>query len=244
MKLKGYDFAMNRLHKHLMEYYKKHGNNGYILLFDFKKFYENVDHELLMKVLRQKISDERVITMISNIMATFGSTGLGLGSQISQILALQSANRLDHFCKQELRIKAYARYNDDGYLIHESKEYLQECLARIKDLCRELKITLNLKKTHIVKLSHGFKFLKARIYLTASGKIVKKISKKSIVAERRKLKKLKIKLRSGIIDYKHIEMQYQSWRAFAKKFDAYHTISNMDKLYKELYIDDKEVKAA
>lgn len=244
MKYKGYDFAMRRLHKHLMEYYKRHGNEGYVLLFDFTKFYENVDHDLLMEVLRKKISDSKVLDMVNKILLTFGDNGLGLGSQISQILALLSADRLDHFCKQDLHIKAYGRYNDDGYLIHESKAYLQECLAKMKVLCEELKIKLNLKKTHIVKLSHGFKFLKARIFLTASGKIVKKISKRSIVVERRKLKKLKVKLHNGIIDYKHIEMQYQSWRAYAKKFDAYHTISNMDKLYKELYIDDKEVKAA
>lgn len=39
-------------------------------------------------------------------------------------------NKLDHFIKEKLGIKGYARYMDDGYLIHPSKEYLKECLTR------------------------------------------------------------------------------------------------------------------
>lgn len=85
-------------------------------------------------------------------------------------MALASANRLDHMCKEVLRIKGYGRYMDDGYLISESKEYLQECLVKIRTLCDELGITLNEKKTQIVKISHGFTYLKARFFLLPSGK--------------------------------------------------------------------------
>lgn len=43
---------------------------------------------------------------------------------------------------------------DDGYLIHPSKEYLKECLTRMKEVCDSLGIILN---TKIKKLSEGFK---------------------------------------------------------------------------------------
>ncbi len=33
---------------------------------------------------------------------------------------------------------------DDSYLIHESKEYLEYCLERIREICSELKITKSL----------------------------------------------------------------------------------------------------
>ena len=82
---------------------------------------------------------------------------------------------------------------DDGYLIHQDKKYLQYCLNEINIFCQKLGIKLNLKKTMIVKLSHGFTFLKTRFYLLPSGKVIKKIYKKSIIKERRKLKKLKKK---------------------------------------------------
>lgn len=234
---KGYDFAQRRLQCHLSRFYRQHGTDGYVLLFDFSKFYDNVDHDLILNILQRRFTDRRILGMVNEIMDTFGPVGLGLGSQISQILALASANTLDHFIKQTLGIRFYARYNDDGYLIHQSKEYLQDCLARMQVICDQLHIKLNMKKTQIVKLSHGFKFLKARVYLLPSGKIIRKISKKSIVTERRKLKKLKRKLSDGVIDMKHIEMQYQSWRSFALKFDAWRTVQSMDALYKRLYID-------
>jgi hypothetical protein len=234
---KGYDFAQRRLKCHLDRFYRRHGTEGYILLFDFSRFYDNVDHDLIRDILKRRFTDRRILGMVDEIMATFGTTGLGLGSQISQILALASANELDHFVKQTLGIRFYARYNDDGYLIHESKEYLQECLARMQEACDRLHIKLNMDKTHIIKLSHGFKFLKARIYPTSTGKIVCKMNKKSIVTERRKLKKLKRKLQDGVIDMKHIAMQYQAWRSFALKFDAWRTVQSMDALYKQLYID-------
>lgn len=232
---KGYDFAQRRLKCHLSRFYRDYGTDGYILLFDFSKFYDNVNHGLLLKSLRTRFTDRRLLGMIEQIMGTFGPVGLGLGSQISQILALLSANKLDHAIKQDMGIRYYARYNDDGYLIHHSKAYLQKCLAQMQEICGQLGIKLNMKKTHIVKLSHGFKFLKARIYLTTTGKVVRKLPKKSIVTERRKLKKLRRKLDAGTIDFAHIQMQYQSWRSFAMKFDAWQTVQSMDALYKKLY---------
>lgn len=236
LKFKGYDFAMRRLRCHLERHYRKHGNEGYILLFDFSKFYENIDHDLIRSIIAKHFEDPAIRKMVDQILATFGDKGLGLGSQISQVLALASGNALDHAIKQDMGIKGYARYNDDGYLIHHSKEYLQECLEKMQKICDELHIKLNMKKTHIVKLSHGFKFLKARIYLTPTGKIIRKIPKRSIVCERRKLKKLKAKMEQGCMDMEHIEMQYQSWRAFAVKFNSWHAIQNMDKLYHQLFV--------
>ncbi len=236
---KGYDFSQDRLKCHLSRFYREtHSNEGYALLFDFSKFYERVDHDLVREQMKKLFSDTRILGTIDQILATFGNVGLALGSQISQILALYSGNEFDHYIKQNLGIKYYARYNDDGYLIHESKAYLQLCLEKIKILCQKLHITLNEKKTHIVKISHGITFLKARIYLLPSGKIVRKLPKRSIVRERRKLKKLKKKMLAGIVDFEHIYMQYQSWKAFASKFDAWHTRRNMDELFYKLYMEE------
>lgn len=236
LKNKGYDFAMRRLVCHLSRYYRKHGSEGYILLFDFSKFYERVSHALIEKLMSKIFTDARIRQMVSSILKTFGNTGLGLGSQISQILALASGSPLDHSIEQDTEVDAYARYNDDGYLIHPSKAYLQKCLAQMREICEKLHIKLNEKKTHIVKLSHGFKFLKARVYLTKTGQVLRKMPKERITIQRRKIKKLKKKLLAGQIDMAHIAMQYQSWRSFALKyFRAWKTIQNMDKLYYQLY---------
>ena len=236
MKNKGYDFALDRITRHLREHYRKHGNEGYVLLFDFSKFFDNVDHAVVKAQLRREFSDERIIGLTEHFIGMFGSKGLGLGSQISQVLALVSANRLDHVIKEELRIHGYGRYMDDGYLIHHSKEYLKKCLVRIREVCRELGITLNEKKTQIVKLSRGFVWLKARIYLTESGKVVRKIYKRSVTRMRRKLKKLAVKLREGRMRFEDVRATWQSWKSYAARFHAWHTVQSMGKLYNSLFI--------
>lgn len=235
IKNKGYHFAMNRMTRHLQYHYRKYGNDGYILLFDFHHFFDNVSHELVKKIIADHFDDQRIIDLTYHFIDNFGEIGLGLGSQISQTLALASCNKLDHVIKEKLQVKCYGRYMDDGYLIHPDKEYLKKCMQVIKELCDELGIVLNEKKTHIVKLSHGFTWLKGRFYLTSSGRVIKKIYKRSVTRERRKLKKLKKFYDSGKVTPDDVWCAFQSWRAYAYHFNAYHTIQNMEMLYNKLY---------
>lgn len=236
MKDKGYTFASKRLTKHLHDFYRKHGNDGYVLLFDFKKFFDSVSHALVKKILREEFTDPRIIKLTDHFIDACGDVGLGLGSQISQILALASANRLDHYIKERAGIKYYARYNDDGYLIHHDKGHLEKCLKAIRIICKRLGITLNTKKTQIVKLSHGFTFLKVRYYLLPTGKVIKKLARQSIVRMRRKLKKYVPRVRTGIMSHSDVYQSWQSWRAYARNFNAYHSIQNMGRLYNRLFI--------
>lgn len=76
----------------------------------------------------------------------------------SQILAIFYLNDLDHFIKEELGIKYYCRYQDDGCLYHQSKEYLKYCLKRIADFLKNEKLFLN-NKTRIYKNTNNFIFL-------------------------------------------------------------------------------------
>ena len=235
MKNKGYDFAVRRLTRHLQMHYRKYGTEGYILLFDFSRFFDNVNHALVKADIRKAFTDRKIIALTEHFIDAFGDIGMGLGSQISQV-ALASANKLDHFIKDVCQIRGYGRYMDDGYIIYHNKEYLVALRTLIRDVCEELGITLNEKKTQIVKLSHGFTWLKMRVYLTQSGKVVKKIYKRSVTRMRMKLKKLNKKLQAGMLTFEDIKATWESWRAYASRFHAWHTIMNIGKLYDELFI--------
>lgn len=244
MMYKGYHFAIRRLCQHLHEHYRKHGSNGYILLFDFSKFFDSISHALCKRIIAREFSDERIIRLAYHFIDAFGEVGLGLGSQISQTLALASANRLDHYVKEVCRIRGYGRYMDDGYLIRESKEYLQKCLSEIQCICDELGIRLNLKKTQIVKLSHGFTWLKTRFFLTENGRVVRKIYHRSVTRMRRKLKAMKVMVKNGKMTYADVYASWQSWRAYARHFNAYHTIRSMGTLYNRLFLLPEPIEEA
>ncbi len=235
---KGYSFAIDRLCQHLRQHYRKHGTEGYVLLFDFSKFFDRVSHRVVKAVLHREFSDERIIKLTEHFIDAFGDVGLGLGSQISQVLALASANHLDHYIQEQCRIGSYGRYMDDGYLIHPSKEYLQKCLEGIRQICEELEITLNEKKTQIVKLSRGFTFLKVRFFLLPGGRIVRKIYHRSVTRMRRKLKAYQRFVTAGKMTMDDVYQSWQSWKAYASNFNAWHTIQSMAALYNKLFIDD------
>lgn len=61
---KGLSFTRKRLLTHLRKYYAKHGNNGYILLIDFSKYYDNIRHDVLMDLFRRYVKDEHALWLL------------------------------------------------------------------------------------------------------------------------------------------------------------------------------------
>ena len=241
VKGKGVHFAIRRFILHMTRFYRiNKTNNGYALQIDFKKYFDNVDHEILFEMLAQRIKDPHIMALTKKFVSVFGEgKSLGMGSQISQVAAIYYPDRLDHFIKEVLRIKYYGRYMDDLYLIHESKEYLKKCLDEIISFCNTLKITVNIQKTQIVKLSQGVVFLKGRYSLLPSGKVLRRPLKDSTKRMKTKLKKFKGFIETGKMKYSDLRTSYQSWRGnYKRRFNAYHRIRYMDKWYNKLFILD------
>lgn len=71
MKNKGINFSRERLNQHLWNYYCNHGPEGYILLLDFRKFFDNIDHQLLLEALSKKIHDRDALELITYLISTF-----------------------------------------------------------------------------------------------------------------------------------------------------------------------------
>ena len=76
----------------------------------------------------------------------------------SQFLAIFYLNDLDHFIKEKLKIKYYIRYQDDGLIFHESKEYLNYCFNKIEEFLEKEHLKLN-NKSRIYKNTNNFVFL-------------------------------------------------------------------------------------
>lgn len=243
IKGKGVDFSRKRLKKHLIKYFKKHGNKGYILVCDFSKFFDSIPHDKLIIALEKYITDEMVMNLIKQIIFSFSDTGrgLGIGSQISQICGVYYPTPLDNYCKIVKQCKFYGRHMDDFYIIHDNKEFLQELLVNIEEIANDLGLILNKKKTQICRIDKGFIFLKQHIFITESGKIVCKPYKKNVVRERRKLKSFKIKINNKEMNVSDILNTYKSWRGSIGKYNSYHIIRNMDRLYYKLFKESEKI---
>lgn len=236
---KGIDFAIRRLVCHLQRHYRKHGTDGYALVFDFSKYFDNIQHEPLKRIVNSTFTDPRIARLVNGFIDDFGDVGLGLGSQISQASALMYPNRLDHYIKEILRVKGYGRYMDDGYLIHESKEHLRVCLAEIKRICGELGIKLNEHKTQIIKLSRGITFLKRRFILTDTGAVIIKPARSGITKMYRKMRTFKRWLDEGKMSYKDIRASFVSWQGHLQNCNAYGVLVKARAAFNKIFSEEQ-----
>ncbi len=122
-------------------------HNQYCLKLDVKKFYENIDHSILKGLLRKKFKDKNLLNLLDEIIDS-NKIGLPLGSLVSQYLANFYLCYLDHFIKQELKVKYYFRYMDDLVVLSNDKQELHNFLAKIRAYLGDLK--LEIKDTYQV----------------------------------------------------------------------------------------------
>lgn len=90
------------------------------------------------------------------------------------------------------------------------RDVLLNLLASIRQIASELGIHINEKKTHIAKISSTYKFLQVKYSLSKDGKIIKRINPERVTAQRRKLKKLAVKVENGEIEYENVENMFKS----------------------------------
>ena len=58
IKGKGTSFCRRRLCCHLNDFYKRYGNKGFIRIYDFSKYFDNIDHDLALNAFRKDLNDD------------------------------------------------------------------------------------------------------------------------------------------------------------------------------------------
>ena len=236
IKGKGTDAARNRLKEFLRRYYRKHGQAGYVCQFDIKGYYPNMNHAMTEETFRKKLdpqSFERVKTILRDQYG--GDAGYNPGSQLVQIAGIAVLDGMDHFIKEQLHIKLYIRYMDDFLLIHQDKEYLEECKERIRQYLTGLKFQINEKKTRVYPLKDGIEFLGFTFRLTSTGKVLMLIRPENVKRERKKLYRLVQKCKRGEIPKESVDESYKAWRTHAAKGNSFKLIQRMDRYYSDLW---------
>jgi len=102
----------------------------FCLKLDIRKFYPNVDHEVLKALLRKKIKDQDLLWLLDGIIDS--AYGLPIGNYLSQYFANFYLAYFDHWIKEDIRVKYYFRYADDLVILSDDKPYLHNLLAKIK----------------------------------------------------------------------------------------------------------------
>lgn len=205
-----------------------------MLKCDIHHYFPETDHEAAKRMVRKYVSDKRACEAVCDVIDSFcGDKGIGLGSQISQLVELLVLNDLDHFIKERLHIKYYIRYMDDFILIHEDKEYLKYCRKEIERMLGELKLELN-GKTMIFPISQGIKFLQWRFVLTGTGKVIMLMNPKKVKRQKRRMQMVYAKEQFGIADIGSTEESLRSFLANCKRGNTNRIQESMKRYYTDL----------
>ena len=213
---KGTHFAIGRVNGFLRSHYNKYGTNGYFLKCDIHKFFDSIDHDILKRKLAQVFNDADVLSLLYQIIDSFEVTpckGLPMGNQTSQWFAIYCLDGFDRLIKEKLQIRYYSRYMDDCVLIHPDKQYLKDCLHQMTTYLRdELHIEFN-EKTQIFPLRNGVDYLGWHIYLSETGKIIRKVKQQTKQRFKRKLRYMQHAYQDGQMDLSEIKQVLSSYRA-------------------------------
>jgi len=215
---------------HLHKFYRDYGQDGWYLKCDIHHYFAETAHETAKKVMRERIDNEAAYFHVCQIIDSFDEgdkKGIGLGSQVSQLIELAVLDKLDHFIKERLGIKHYIRYMDDFILLSKDKTVLKNALFMIEQHLVDLGLHLN-RKTQLQPIGKGIEFLKWKFTLTPTGKVVRRMNRCSITRERRKVKRLELKLYKGEIEWKDLNSSVMSWRANALRGNCYKVVHKMD----------------
>lgn len=205
---------------------------------------KNTEIEKILK--RNALDKERLINEIKSIPEYKKGKGLPIGNMSSQFLAILYLNELDHYIKEELKIKYYIRYMDDGILLHRDKEYLKKCLKKIEKILERYGLKLN-NKTRIYSSDEGFEFLGYK-YIMKNNRLIVKIKGQTKRRFKRKMKTLYKLEEQGKItekDIKHVEASYKGHLHYGNTKKLIENTIKKEKIdnleFNKVYIDDNKI---
>lgn len=199
----------------------------YALKLDIKKYFHNIDINILLEQLKHKVKDRHLIDLIYNLLvagANENGRGLPIGFYSSQWFSNFYLNGLDNYIKQDLKVKVYARYVDDMIILGNNKRELHKIKLKIeKYLTMFLKLELNNKWQVYNLRDKGVDFVGFRMFYN-----------KTLLRKRtlKLLKRNKRIIRSGYINVyrSRVFLNYVAWLK--------HIKSRLIRFY------DKEIKLA
>lgn len=111
---------------------------------------------------------------------------------------------------------------------------------QIKIRLAQIGFTVNNKKTKIIPLRNGWRFLGFDYRLTDTGKVLMFVPGERVRHERKKLRRMVAKCKRDEIERSKIDQCYASWKAHAAQGNSYKLIQRMDEYYRQLWSDDNE----
>ncbi len=181
-----YGFRPKRSATQALETLRVHGARGgnHVLDADIRDYFGSIDHTKLLTLVRQRISDRRVLKLLRQWLAagvledgvvTRTVAGTPQGGVISPLLSNIYLHVLDRVWEDRYaHLGTLVRYADDFVVMCDTTAAVEEARQRVSALLTRLGLELHPEKTRVVDLSwghEGFDFLGCHLRKRLSGPI-------------------------------------------------------------------------
>jgi RNA-directed DNA polymerase len=163
---------------------------------DLEKFFDRVDHDLLIGRLQKKIGDAGVLRLIRTFLNSGvmeggviqrRTMGTPQGGPLSPLLANVLLDDVDKAL--ERRGHCFVRYADDANVYVRSRRAGERVMALLRRLYGQLRLTVNETKSAVASV-FGRKYLGYAFWAAPGGVIKRKVAAKPLAAFKRRIRQL------------------------------------------------------
>jgi retron-type reverse transcriptase len=209
----------------------------YVLKCDIKKYFQNIDHQILLAKLARKLFDREAMWLLTEIIGSrdFNKQtpavyypgdnlftpherrrGIPVGNLTSQFFANLYLNDFDHWLKEDLRAGPYLRYVDDFCIFGDDKYRLNEVRANIEEYLAGIRLSMHEGKSRIYSVKEGVEFLGFR---HLHGRV--RVRRENVRRFIKRMRKMQKAYAAGEIEFEKVRDSVSSWSAHAAYADSF-----------------------
>ena len=225
IKGKGSQSAVRSVQK-MMRKYNTLYDNPYIVSVDISKYFNNINHDILLSIFNKTIKCKNTQLLYESIIRAPGynfinGVGLPVGSLTSQLSANMYLDIIDQRMVNHHGFGSYVRYMDDIVILCKDKSEAQRAINIVQEEIHKIGLKLNPKST-IFPVKNGIDYVGYRIYLTHV------LPRKRIIKNLRKdLKELRVLFNSNLITFEEIRPRLASSIGYAKHCRSSNTMNTI-----------------
>lgn len=233
---KGFEFSKRELKKDLHYHYRHYGQEGHVILVDFRQFFPSVSHEMIFRRHNHFLLNDDIRELGDGIVNTVpGGKGLPLGVEPSQAEMIAFPSALDNYIKCQLSIKCAGHYMDDYYIIVPPDRDPKQIMRLIIAKAESIRLTISPSKTRIIPLTKPFRYCKAKYTLTDTGRVIVNGNRDGVKRARRKIKAFYTKVQNGEMSYEDLWTSVNGMLAYFEGYDDHGRVLRLRRLFYAIF---------
>jgi group II intron reverse transcriptase/maturase len=211
------------------------GGRRWVVDVDLEKFFDRVNHDVLMGRLAKRIEDKRLLGLIRryleagvmvNGVVVERYEGTPQGGPLSPLLANVLLDEVDR--KLEKRGHTFVRYADDCNVYVRSRRAGERVMRALKTIYGSLRLRINEEKSAVARV-HDRKFLGYSFWYAAGGAIKRRVAPKALKAMKDRVRQ--ITCRSG---GRSIRTVIGELREYLTGWREYFRLADTPRVFREL----------